>query len=398
MSEQVGKGFDATAGVLPPDRRHALGKQVFFALHSALRNARIHSEDNAVFVTPLEQLRLALYELIATDHSFELKLTSDGLFVNRQIVKLDASAGPLLLYFKSELFSRGMIGLAAQTAPDLADLRGLVRLFTQALSGTIGASGDPSRPLRSLTLLIADSAKEAAQVSRSTRMVAAYSHAVFFVGRTIELLHSGAQVIPAWAASRVVQDLVDLQLEAPLHFLQLAHTKAGGEGYWGYHAANVAVLAISFSARLGFEKRRRHELGMAALFHDVGMAALPAALLNKEEPREQRELAAVKASPLFSARAVLREGEVHAAALNRAQAVYECHLPLTAAPGEAQREIGAMGRILAICEAYDALTTTRPYRRAHQPQKALRIMQNELGKKLDSRLRRLFAQVIESLG
>ena len=200
-------------------------------------------------------------------------------------------------------------------------------------------------------------------------MVSAYSNAVFFVGRTIELLHSGGQAIPSWAASRVVQDLVDLQTEAPLHFLQLARTKAGGEGYWGYHAANVAVLAISFGARLGFEKRRRHDLGMAALFHDVGMAALPAALVNKEEPLTDREIAAFKASPLFSARAVLREGEVHSAALDRAQAVYECHLPLVPEKGEPLREIGALGRIIAICEAYDALTTTRPFRRAHQPQK-----------------------------
>ena len=57
MSEQVGAGFDKTSGVLAADRRLLLGKQVFFALHSALRNARMHSEDNAAFALPIDQLQ-----------------------------------------------------------------------------------------------------------------------------------------------------------------------------------------------------------------------------------------------------------------------------------------------------------------------------------------------------
>ena len=43
----------------------------------------------------------------------------------------------------------------------------------------------------------------------------------------------------------VVRELVDLQREAPLSFLRLSRAKALGEDYWGHHAANVAVLAIS---------------------------------------------------------------------------------------------------------------------------------------------------------
>src|SRR4051794_41295330 len=65
-------------------------------------------------------------------------------------------------------------------------------------------------------------------------------------------------------------------------------TKAGGGAYWAYHAANVAVLSIAFGARLGMVKRRRHDLGMASLFHDVGLAALPIELLHKDTPLSQQ--------------------------------------------------------------------------------------------------------------
>lgn len=382
MTDELGESFDRSAGGSTRDRRQQLARQVFFALHSVVRNARVHGDENAVFATPLGQLQVAIAELVSTDGSFDLELAQDGIYVNRQGLRLEAVAQPLAAWLQAELIARGLRGFSAVTTPPEPDLRALVRLFTP------GASRDPVPQLPVLKLLLDGDGRAAAGLLRShdTLLVNAYSHAVFFVGRYIELLRSGGQTIPVWAASRVVQDLVDLQRPAPLRFLQLARTKAGGEAYWGYHAANVAVLAISFGARMGFEKRRRHDLGMAALFHDVGMAALPESLLHKSEDLSDAERAAIKASPLFAARAVLREREVHPAALERALGVHECHL---------ERPPGVIGRVLAICEAYDALTTTRPWRAALSSLEALQTMKWH---QFDEKLLRLFPQVVEHLG
>ena len=65
--------------------------------------------------------------------------------------------------------------------------------------------------------------------------------AVFFVDHTIQQLRVAGELIPLWAPSRVVQDLVDLQRAMPLRFLQLARCKATTEEYWGFHAANVVA-------------------------------------------------------------------------------------------------------------------------------------------------------------
>ena len=116
-------------------------------------------------------------------------------------------------------------------------------------------------------------------------------------------------------------------------------------------------------------KRRRHDLGMASLFHDVGLAALPIELLHKESRLAEPEVAAIKAAPLFAARALLRERDTHAAALERAQGAFECHLDVSGAV-----PIGAVGRVLAICESFDALTTDRPFRRAHTPLSTARLV------------------------
>jgi HD-GYP domain-containing protein (c-di-GMP phosphodiesterase class II) len=230
----------------------------------------------------------------------------------------------------------------------------------------------------------------------SARLVGAYAHAVYFVDHTIQQLRLAGEGIPLSAVSRVVQDLVDLQRILPRRFLRLVRAKAATDEYWGHHAANVAVLAITFAARLGLSKRRRHELGMAALFHDVGMAAIPPALLDRGGKLDARAQSALRASPLFAARAILRDREVTYPALERAMAVYECHLDLVPAEG-ALPDIGLAGRILAICESFDALTTDRPFRPAHSPDQALRVMTTEQVFRFDPHLVDLLPVIIEPL-
>ena len=136
---------------------------------------------------------------------------------------------------------------------------------------------------------------------------------------------------------------------------------------------------------------------MAALFHDVGMAAIPAALLERQGKLDERARSALKASPLFAARAILRDREVHAAALERALAAYECHLDLVPLADDQVPEIGFGGRILSICESYDALTTERPFRPARSHAEALRIMTTEQVFRFDPKLVDLLPAVVEPL-
>ena len=245
-----------------------------------------------------------------------------------------------------------------------------------------------------LRLRLGPEAARSGLAERTARLAEAYAAAAAFVNQTILQLRMGAPALPVRTAARIVQDLVDLQRSMPMRFLALARVKVPeSDRYWGVHAANVAVLAISFGARVGLSKRRRHDLGMAALFHDVGMAAIPKTVLQKSGKLDEKGQRAVKASPLLSARAILREGEVNAAALERAQAAYECHLDLVPREGPLPA-IGFAGRILAICESFDALTTIRPFRSALSLSEATRVMTSEQLFRFDPQLVDLFVGVV----
>src|SRR5207248_9512756 len=135
----------------------------------------------------------------------------------------------------------------AAVAPPQADLRGLVHVLSPRGPAKPGARGDPLRPFTALRFKVgAPSSAEDAAADRSARLVSAYAHAVFFVDHSIQQLRVAGELIPLWAASRVVQDLVDLQRSVPRRFLQLARFKVPTEEYRAFHAAHVCVLAISF--------------------------------------------------------------------------------------------------------------------------------------------------------
>jgi HD-GYP domain-containing protein (c-di-GMP phosphodiesterase class II) len=394
-----GTAFDATAGQATRTQRQDLGHQIVLALHAVQRNARTHAEDNAIFDATLGQLREAVDKAFAADGAFELRRGQDGLYLNHQALKFEAQLLPISTSVTQELKTRGIETMYAGDPPTDEDYRALVTLFAPGAARP-RTTGNPARPFPALRLTVETSgegAHEDALQAVEERLSEAYSRAVFFVARTIDLLRKGGDVLPLWAASRVVMDLVDLQQEAPLRFLALTSTKAGADAYWGFHAANVALLSISTGAALGLPKRRRHDLGMAALFHDVGMAALPAQILHKADKLDARERGAVDATPLFAARAILRDREVHPAALARALAVYECHLDLAVARAGPDRP-GLYGRIVCLAEAFDAITTTRPYRRALRPGEAIaELSAPDSAHKFDPALLALLPQVIRPL-
>ena len=387
-----GHAVDATGARATPERRQSVGHRACVALHTILRNGRMHGPDNAVFDVPCRQLRDDIAELIVSDSEFELAFRQGRAYVNRQALQVDAVSAALQCFVREKLAARGLAGIHALRVPEPEDLRQLIALLMLPTR----LPGPGAQTAGALNLIALDehrtSFSSAAQRDDDARLVELYSQTVALVDRCFLELRSGSKPIPILASNRLAQRLIDAQQQSPMRFLQLARTKAGGPAYWGYHAANVAVLAISFGARLGLSKRRRHDLAMAALFHDLGMAAVPPTLLYKLEELTKAEQNAIRSTPLLTARTLLRDRDVRGSARERAVGAYECHLDLA---GEDAAPVGPLGRVLAQCETYDALTTTQPQRPAHPHEAALALMRTELAPRFDGPLLELFAAFVD---
>jgi HD-GYP domain-containing protein (c-di-GMP phosphodiesterase class II) len=144
--------------------------------------------------------------------------------------------------------------------------------------------------------------------------------------------------------------------------LALAEALQSRDAYSGAHSLRVAALAGTVGERLGWGEARLTRLRVGALLHDVGKLAIPKRILRKPGPLTSDELERVRFHPVAGAQLVK--------ALAPAYATLACALyhherwdgggyPL----GRSGRRIPAEARVLAVVDAFDAMTFGRPFRR-----------------------------------
>jgi HD-GYP domain-containing protein (c-di-GMP phosphodiesterase class II) len=150
-------------------------------------------------------------------------------------------------------------------------------------------------------------------------------------------------------ARRAVQGVVDSFLEDEQAVLALAQIRSFDVKLF-HHSLNVCVYAILIGQRLGMSRRQLAELGLAALFHDLGKTA-PEGTPEEEEMRH----------PARGARMLLEEGTTHEGMLKAAIAAYEHHVGADRKGfPEISHEPHLVSRIVAVADAYDAMTAARP--------------------------------------
>ncbi len=148
----------------------------------------------------------------------------------------------------------------------------------------------------------------------------------------------------------------------------------GFDEYTYTHSINVSLLAILLGKHLGLDKPALLKLGLAGMYHDVGKARIPEAILNKPGKLTEAEFQVMKGHPLEGYKLMAGQKDLDPEIL---RAVVEHHERADgtgyprALTGEA---IGRFSRIVAVVDVYDALTSRRVYKDAMTPAKALGMM------------------------
>ena len=129
------------------------------------------------------------------------------------------------------------------------------------------------------------------------------------------------------------------------------------------HARWITDLALKVGVELGLEPKELKWLELAALFHDIGKIGIPSTILSKPGPLTPEERAVVETHPLLGER--ILEPIAQLAEVRRI--VRSCHERFDGSgyPDRlAAERIPIASKIIFVCDAFHAMTTDRPYRRA----------------------------------
>jgi two-component system cell cycle response regulator len=161
------------------------------------------------------------------------------------------------------------------------------------------------------------------------------------------------------------------------------------------HLSHVAKLSHSVAEALGLSELETQRIALAAELHDVGKIAIPRSVLDKPGPLSDEEWAFIRRHTLIGERIVLAAP----ALANTAPLIRSSHEHLdgTGYPDRLRGdEIPLGSRIIAACDAYDAMTSSRPYRQARSSEAALAELERCAGSQFDPRVVDALLRVIAS--
>jgi len=161
------------------------------------------------------------------------------------------------------------------------------------------------------------------------------------------------------------------------------------------HMEGVGTLAIELARRLGMSGEERELIGRGADLHDIGKMAIPDEILNKPGPLDDAEWELMRTHTLVGER-MLGSSPALAPVAKLVRSSHERWDGGGYPDAIAGEEIPLGSRIIAICDAYVAMTEARPYREPRSVEAALAELQAGAGSQFDPRLVDLFVEIVTS--
>jgi len=164
--------------------------------------------------------------------------------------------------------------------------------------------------------------------------------------------------------------------------------------YTGRHTQGVVELSVEVADALGVDAETRRATELGALLHDIGKIAVPNEIINKPGPLDPSEWRVIRTHTVAGQQMLERVGGV----LGRVGAVVRAsHERWDGAgypDGLAGERIPLAARIVAACDAYNAMVTDRPYRHALPARVAVQELERHAGTQFDPWVVRVLLQIL----
>lgn len=347
------------------------GRALIIAMHAALRAIRLYPLENETVRRTVEDVAALAGEILRQEHEMEMRASSEFIFVNSTRLRLDldnyASFGQVLTLLRG--CGVGVLRVhAAASARDwlvlLARLHGTTRGEPDDRRAEIAAALEEARIAAFELGPPTDRVEEDEDFQEHAKEAAKRTY-VQSVAVTKEVINSArlGRSVNVKKIKRVVQGIVDQVLNEETSLLGLTTLRDYDE-YTFTHSVNVCIFSVALGRRLGLTKLQLYDLGLAALFHDIGKSRVPLHVLNKAGALTEEEWRLITDHPWLGVLSLFQM-RGHQELPYRAMIVaYEHHMKrdLTGYPKNVRpRAQGIFSKIVAVADGFDAATSRRAY-------------------------------------
>ncbi len=177
--------------------------------------------------------------------------------------------------------------------------------------------------------------------------------------------------------------------------LVLGDVVEADDTYTGEHCKGVVLLALEVARELGLDPDERRKVEFAALLHDIGKIAVPKEIVNKPGKLDDREWAIIRTHTVEGQKMLERVGGFMSEVGEIVRASHESWDGRGYPDGLRGEDIPLEARIVACCDAFNAMTTTRPYRKAMPVSAALTELIDSSGTQFDPRVVETLLRVLD---
>lgn len=347
------------------------GRKVLSAFYAAIRSLKLYPLENSAVQHALDDLHRLLTGLVAEEGAVELRVVGDFFFLNETRLRLDLSNYSTFGSFARALTDHGLGAVEVLPGIDRAEWAPFLSLllrqpgegkpyeaFSHAMDGA---------PILHIEVLPATEVREPELEQEALHAAKrTYAQSVRVAEEALTDVRMG-RAVNVRKVKRAVQGIVDQVLANEPSMLTMTTLRDYDE-YTFTHCVNVSIFSVVIGQRLGLDKLQLYELGLAALFHDLGKSRIDVNIINKPSGLDEDEWFELQQHPTEGMLALFDFHGFPDVPYRQMLVAYEHHMrmDLSGYPKNRRpRSPTLFSRIVAVADSFDAGTSIRSYQ--YQP-------------------------------
>lgn len=352
------------------------GRRLLTSFYGALSALRLYPVENETVQIALADLHALVERVVNADGGAEVRVVGDFFFLNETRLRLDLSNFATFGAFASALQTHGIGAVEILPGIERREWAPFISMLLRKPSPEGPFEGFMERfasaPVQHIHLRSATDVEDPAEEEKLTAAKRTYAQSVKVAKDVLGDMRIG-KAVNVRKVKRAVQGIVDQVLSNESSMVTMTTLRDFDE-YTFTHSVNVSIFSVIIGQRLGLDRLQLYELGLGALFHDVGKQRLDVDIINKPGGLTDPEWAHLKEHPTEG---LLVLFDMHGFAdvpYRQMLMAYEHHMKIDLTgypPNKRKREPTLFTRIVAVADSFDAGTSVRSYQYAPWPPDAV---------------------------